>query len=243
MFTRTIAYFIIHVYSIQGGNCLKKIAPKESLAEQAFKSLKEAIIAGRLIPNEELPEEKLATDLGISRTPIREALKQLATEGLIELHKAKPATVATYTVHDARHYMEIRRLLEIYNIEKNGLQVTEQVLDDLYSNLTSQLDSINNNAYHTFIDLDREFHLMLASIGENSKLRELIKESNAGVNRAFLILSNTLHVSAKEAYQEHLDIVKALEEPQKDVAKQLMGIHLDNVEKRFLSYFTQGETK
>lgn len=232
------------VYSIQeGGGHLKKILPKETLADQAFKSIKDSIIAGKLEQNEELPEEKLAMDLGISRTPIREALKRLAAEGLIQLNKAKPATVATFSIVDGLHYMEIRRLLEIYNIDKNTDKVSEKILYDLQNNLEEQLESINRNDFHSFIDLDREFHLILASIGDNKKLVELIHDSNAGVNRAFLILSNTLQVSAEEAYHEHTKIVKALQNHQKDLAKQLMTSHLDNVEKRFLSYCTQGEMK
>lgn len=222
---------------------MEKIIQKESLADQAFKSIKKAIIAGTLTPNQELPEEKLAADLGISRTPIREALKKLATEGLINLNKSKPATVATYTIDDGLHYMEIRRLLEIYNIEKNANQVSIPILFQLQKNLEEQLESINSNDYNSFIDQDREFHLILASIGKNHKLRDLIKESNAGVNRAFLILSNTLQVSAEDAYQEHLKIVIALQNQHKDLAKHLMTCHLDNVEKRFLSYFTQEEIK
>ncbi|MEI4769551.1 GntR family transcriptional regulator [Psychrobacillus sp. FJAT-51614] len=222
---------------------MKKILSKESLADQAFKSIKDSIIAGKLEPKEELPEEKLAIDLGISRTPIREALKKLAAEGLIQLNKAKPATVATFSIDDALHYMEIRRLLEIYNINKNADKVTEKILYDLQINLEEQLKSINRNDFHSFIDLDREFHLILASIGDNLKLGELIHDSNARVNRAFLILSNTLQMSAEKAHLEHTKIVKALQNHQKDLAKQLMTSHLDNVEKRFLSYFTQGEIK
>lgn len=222
---------------------MKKIVPKESLAEQAFRSIKDAIIAGSLAQNEELPEEKLAADLGISRTPIREALKQLAAEGLVHLHKAKPATVASFTKNDGFHFMEIRRLLEIYNIEKNAHLISGEILYELKSNLSSQIEAITSNDYNSFIDLDREFHLLLASIGENIKLTELINQLNTGVNRAFLVLSKTLPVSAEDAYNEHVEIVQALERSEKELAKKRMEKHLDNVEKRFLNYYSEEEEK
>lgn len=222
---------------------MKKIIQKESLADQAFKSIKDAIIAGRLGQEEELPEERLALDLGISRTPIREALKRLANEGLVTIHKAKPATVATFTKKDALNFMEIRKLLELYNLEKNADRLSDQVLYELKNNLKGQLEAIESDDYNTFMDFDREFHLLLASIGDNVKLVELINQLNTGVNRAFLFLSSTLPVSAHDAYAEHVKIVQSLEKAEKDLAKQLMIIHLENVEKRFLNYYTEGEIK
>ncbi|GGA18936.1 GntR family transcriptional regulator [Psychrobacillus lasiicapitis] len=222
---------------------MKKIIQKESLADQAFNSIKDAIIAGRLAQEEELPEEKLASDLGISRTPIREALKRLAAEGLVNIHKAKPATVASFTKDSALHYMEIRKLLEIHNIEKNADQLSDQVLYELQNNLEGQLEAIESDDYNSFMDFDRAFHLQLANIGGNVKLAELISQMNTGVNRAFLFLSNTLPVSAKDAYLEHVNIVQALEKKEKNLAKQLMILHLDNVEKRFLHYYTGEENK
>ncbi|MFJ7970376.1 GntR family transcriptional regulator [Psychrobacillus sp. NPDC096389] len=222
---------------------MKKIMQKESLADQAFNSIKDAIIAGKLAQQEELPEEKLATDLGISRTPIREALKRLAAEGLVQMNKAKPATVATFTKDNALHYMEIRKLLEIHNIEKNADRLSDQVLYELNKNLEGQLEAIESNQYNTFMDYDRAFHLQLANIGDNVKLADLISQMNTGVNRAFLFLSNTLPVSAKDAYMEHVKIVQALQKQEKELAKQLMILHLENVERRFLNYYTGEEKK
>lgn len=222
---------------------MKKLSPKESLADQAFNALKDAIINGKLAQQEELPEEKLALDLGISRTPLREALKRLAAEGLVEVNKAKPAIVATFTKEDGLHYMEIRRLLEIYNIDQNANYISEEVLCALEENLVEQFTSIKEERYNKFNDLDQQFHLLIGSIGPNRKLSELINDANAGSNRAFLILSNTLEVSAEEAYYEHEEIVRALRAQENDLAKQLMVIHLDNVERRFLLYFDEEEEK
>ncbi|KZE38835.1 GntR family transcriptional regulator [Bhargavaea cecembensis] len=216
---------------------MRRIAPRETLAQQAYRQLKEEIVSGRLEPNEELPEERLSAQLGISRTPLREALMRLSMEGLVILKKGSPATVATFTKEESRHLMEIRRVLEVHNLEKISDDLNDSVFDKLDSNLASQAEAVGSDDFHNFIEYDREFHLILSSLNENPKTRELLNQMNTGVNRAFLILSNTLPISAKDAYEEHRKIVESLKAGDIDRAKQLMTEHLMNVEKRFLKYY------
>jgi DNA-binding GntR family transcriptional regulator len=221
---------------------LKKIIQNISLADQAYNLLKEAIVSAELAPQEELPEEKLASDLGISRTPLREALRRLAMEGLVVLQKGRPAIVATFTKEDSLEYMELRRVLEVYNVEKIAATVEEDLINELRGNLALQLEAVTNNNYHVFIELDREFHLILASRNQNSKFTEMIHQMNTGVNRAFLVLSNTLPMSAQEAYEEHVQITDALSAKNVPLAKDIMLKHMKKVEERFLRYL-QGEEK
>ena len=76
---------------------MKKIKQSETLADQAYKMLKQAITNGKLKENEQLPEEKLANNLGISRTPLRDALSRLAAEGLVIHQTGRTAVVASFT--------------------------------------------------------------------------------------------------------------------------------------------------
>jgi len=220
---------------------LKKIVKNLTLADQSYEMIRNAIISGRLAPEEELPEEKLAADLGISRTPLREALRKLAIEGLIELHKGRPATVATFTKEDSLHQMELRRILETYNIEKIATIFDRKLIKNLKENLRHQLEAVAADDFQYFIDLDREFHLLLAGKSHNPKLSEIIEHVNTGVNRAFLVLSNTLPISAKEAVEEHALIVEALEKQDSQKARDEMEKHMANIERRFLVYFHKGE--
>ncbi|KAB2332082.1 GntR family transcriptional regulator [Cytobacillus depressus] len=222
---------------------MKKLIQNVSLADQAYNLLKKAIVSAELAPKEELPEEKLAADLGISRTPLREALKRLAMEGLIVLQKGRPATVATFTKEDSLEYMELRKVLEIFNIEKIMPIVDETLIEELKDNLKFQQEAVENNHYHDFIEYDREFHLILASRNNNTKYQEMIHHMNTGVNRAFLLLSTTLKVSAYEAYEEHVKFIEALELKDVALAKEKMYEHFQNVEKRFLSLFRNEESE
>ena len=221
---------------------MEKVIVRASLAEQAYSLLKKAIISGKLAPKTELTEEKLASDLGVSRTPLREAIRKLAMEGLINLNKGKPATVATFTKEDSLEFMELRRVLEVYNIEKIIFNNDAFFISKLEDNLQEQMKAISNDDFQEFIDYDRKFHLILASQNENGKIKQLIHQMNTGINRAFLVLSNTVHMSAIEAYEEHERITAAIKNQDLELATKEMTEHLNNVKKRFLNYFiVEGE--
>lgn len=216
---------------------MEKIVGSSSLAEQAYTLLKKSIISGELAPLTELKEEKLAANLGISRTPLREAIRKLAMEELVLLQKGKPATVATFTMKESMELIELRQLLEIPNLVRVVDYKDKSYLDELDKNLVLQMKAITNNDYHQFIDDDREFHLILARCNENKKVQELIQHVNTEVNRAFLILSNTLGMSAHTAYKEHVQIVEAIKNANIDAAQEAMNVHLQNVLKRFQTYY------
>lgn len=218
---------------------LKKIKQSETLADQAYQMIKQAITNGKLKENEQLPEEKLATNLGISRTPLRDALSRLAAEGLIIQQKGRPAIVASFTKKDSLDYMELRSLLETYNIEKIISDIDSSFITLLKTNATKQLDAIKQDNYNEFIELDREFHLLLASRNNNNELKNIIHRMNTGINRAFIILSNTVSTSAEAAYQEHVEIIEALEKQDVVLARNKMIVHMNNVEKRFLRYYAE----
>lgn len=213
---------------------MKKIAQPASLSDQAYNIIKEQILTGKLQDNDALPEEKLASQLGISRTPLRNALLRLSSEGLIVQRKGEPARVASFTKENSLEYMEIRSLLEIYNIEKIVTKIDDKFVHLLEENLAEQAEAIADGTYNDFIEKDREFHLLLASYSGNNELKKMIKKMNTGVNRAFIILSKTVPQSAQSAYEEHADIIKALKAKDTVVAKNTMHLHLANVEKRFL---------
>lgn len=216
---------------------IKKIKQNESLSALAYKSLKEAIVHGQLKDGELLPEEKLAKQLGISRTPLRDALSRLAVEGLVILEREKPARVSSFSEEQSRDFLEIRSLLEVYNIEKIISKIDSAFIEQLKENLALQEDAINRDNYDDFMDLDRSFHLLLSSKNNNNELKEIIHRMNTGTNRAFLLLSKTVPASAVDAYKEHKDILQALEERDIVSARNNMLVHMNNIEKRFLTYY------
>src|SRR5699024_2234717 len=118
---------------------MKKVEPKKSLSEQTYNIIKESITSVNVSDGESLPEEKLAKKLGVSRTPLRDDLNRLAAEGLIVQKQGAAAEVAGFCKERSLEYMELRKLLEVYNIEKIIGSVTEGVIKELEKNLEDQL--------------------------------------------------------------------------------------------------------
>lgn len=179
--------------------------------------------------------------MGISRTPVREALARLAAESLIDETDQKIARVGSFTQDDVMESMEIRTLLEVYNAKRITPLVSKQLLEALSENLDLQKESIEAKSYESFIDYDRQFHLILAEANPNSKLVHFIKEANTGVKRAFLVLSNSLTMSAEQAYAEHQDIVIALSKGDVHQVEKAMHNHMIQIEQRIYKYYQKGE--
>ncbi|AIY06144.1 transcriptional regulator, GntR family [Planococcus sp. PAMC 21323] len=220
---------------------MEKITKQATLADRAYEYIKKMIITGELKPGQELPEEKLAHELGISRTPLREALKRLAIDALIELRKPKPAIVAAFTSQDIVEIMELRRLLEIKGLENLTDDKQRPAIDRLTNNIKRQLQAVEEKKVVEFMDLDQEFHSLLYQNHRNNRLKEMINNVNSGGSRAFLLLSDTAADSSKKAYEEHLSILEAIKQGDVEKAKQQLNIHLDNIESRLLKYSTQEE--
>lgn len=220
---------------------MQKILKKATLAEQAYEAVKEMILTGELQPGQELPEEKLAAELGISRTPLREALKRLAVDALIDIRKTRPAIVAEFTHEDVKEIMEIRRILEIHSLGYMSKADQRRVVGELRPILAEQLNAINQEDFISFMDKDQEFHNILYQAVPNRRLKEMIHTINSGGSRAFLFLSDTINDSATEAYHEHAAILQELEEGNLEKAKEKMEIHLTNIENRLLKYIKREE--
>ncbi|WP_370295872.1 GntR family transcriptional regulator [Rossellomorea marisflavi] len=211
---------------------------KKTLADQAFEKIRKQILSGEMSSGDELPEKRLAAEYGISRTPIREALRKLAAEGLVTISEAKVALVANFTEEDGLQYLEIRELLEVYNLDVIP-EPDEGMLDELDQNLNKQHQAILRDRYDEFIDLDQRFHLLLAAPNPNPKLQDLISSVNTGVNRAFLGLSGRLRLSAMEAYEEHERLVRFLKMGERESAKDEMRHHMRGIRQRMRGYYRE----
>lgn len=216
---------------------MKKVSKTIRLSDQAYDIIKESILTGKLSAGDTLPEERYARQLGISRTPFRDTLSRLAAEGLIYQNSGTPAVVAEFTKDKSEEYMEIRSVLEVYNLEKVLPKISNDILKQLKENLIEQQDAINQNNYSEFMKYDKEFHSIFIDLNDNSELKNVVNKYNNDLSRAFLLLSSTVPSSAEEALEEHHEILSAIEERNFIGAKNKMIIHLNNVERRFLKYY------
>lgn len=220
---------------------MRTIQTKVSLSEQAFHILKEEIATGKLKVGDPLPEEKISAKLGISRTPLRDALTKLENEGLIRTRSGKPAVVCGFSKEDSLNHLEMRRILEVENLERIIHKMDEENLKKLNENIKQQAQAVDGGHHQLYLELDSEFHILLTENNDNRLFYEMIERMSRGVDRAFLTLSNTIEVSLQDSFTEHQEILDALTVKDLSLAKEALLRHLDNIEKRFLKFYDDEE--
>ncbi|QIZ05552.1 GntR family transcriptional regulator [Priestia megaterium] len=211
---------------------MRKLKSAGSLSDQAYDVIKNAIINNEIKPLEYLTEEHLAEKLGISRTPIRTAIKKLVYEGLLEMESSKQTRVRMISVEEAREYQVLRETLEPLAAKLACLSMDEEQLAFLKDICDQQRESIVEQDFCQFINLDTQFHSYLAEFTNNHKLKEFINSLRTQMQR-YLILTNTIQTSASEALNEHLQIIAALERKDPEAAAECMATHVNNISNRF----------
>ncbi|GEN54530.1 GntR family transcriptional regulator [Halobacillus faecis] len=214
---------------------MERIARTETLMEQAYKAIKASIINNEVVPGDYLTEEKIASQLGISRTPIREALKKLAFEGLVEVKKGSKARVSSVSPENAHDFLLVRERLESMAAGLACTLATEEDVKELRRLSDMQRASIDEQNFHKFIDLDYAFHSYIAEISGNKKLKEFIENLNSQIQR-FLILTSTLSDSAIGAVEEHYRVIDAIENNDSKQAEREMETHIQQVTKRIINH-------
>jgi DNA-binding GntR family transcriptional regulator len=206
------------------------IEPREPLvqnaAEAAVKLLRDAILDGRIAPGARLKEGALARDLGISRTPVREALRALHIEGLVQSAPNRGATVRSYTVDDLREIYSLRALLEGHAARLAAPLARPQTLDRLRESCVR------------FAGLRRTGAPIPEFVQENLLFHEAILEA-AGSSRLVTMARRVMEIplvyrtyswyspdQRHDAERQHLRLVQALERHDADRAEIVMKEHI-----------------
>ena len=128
------------------------------LRDQVVTELRQAILSGRLKPGERLVEGRLADELGVSRNPVREAIRALASEGLIEVTARRGAAVATMTEQEARETIELRALLEGQNARLAARRHDQQIIKRIEAVLNKGSAAVAAKRFEQLFDLNLLFH-------------------------------------------------------------------------------------
>jgi DNA-binding GntR family transcriptional regulator len=195
------------------------------------RALRRAIIEQALEPGVKLPEDSLGERFGVSRTIARQALGQLAAEGLIELRRNRIAVVATPSWQDARDAFDIRIELERLVVRQLAGRLTKTQIAALSAHVDAE-DNARNGSDAVSIRLATEFHILLASMTDSPILVRYVSEVSY---RCCLILSLYSRPHSSEcAISEHRAIIAALVKGDQSKVMGLMHSHLDSVATRAL---------
>ncbi len=216
------------------GQLVLQVREDQPLREAVYYAIREGILLGKLSPDERLMEMHLANELGVSRTPVREALRLLETDGLVKMIPNKGAIVAKISPRDLLEVMEVRLALEQLAVRKACRSITLLQLNQMRSALSRFRESLELNDRAGSARSDEEFHRIIADAAQNRMLQTLLSQIREQVFR-YRLESLKAESAHKELVRQHEQILTSLEERDEEKAQTFMREHirmqLENIRK------------
>lgn len=210
-----------------------KLDQYKPLREVVFETIRNAIISGSLKPGERLMEVQMAERLGVSRTPIREAIRKLELEGLIIMLPRKGAFVADLSVKDLTEVLEIRAALEGLAAGLAVTRISEAEIEELEIITLKFNKAIESDNVEELIALDIQFHEALFKATRNERLVQLnsnLREQVQRFREMYLKKANR----SKETAKEHNDLLEAISSRDIGKAEKLARKHVETTENAIL---------
>ncbi|SCP95235.1 GntR family transcriptional regulator [Anaerobium acetethylicum] len=213
----------------------KEVTDKYSLRGRVFNRIREDILSGKFKRGEELKETAIASELGVSRTPVREALRQLELEGLVNIIPNKGAYVMGITSKDVKDIYQIRSLLEGLCARWAASLVTDEQLDELEEIIYLSEFHAEKEHFDQVLELDNKFHELMYNISGSQILEHVLSDFHHYVQRVRKITMATKSRALK-SNEEHKQIVEALKLKDADKAEALANQHMMNTIKNLSNY-------
>lgn len=190
--------------------------------------LRKCIIDGDLRPGDPLPEASVAKAFDTSRAPVRDAMRLLASEGLVITASQSGNYIAPISIDDVNTGSFIRSTLEERNIADLAQCITDAQLRELANVMKAQCDAIESSSFSTFHQLDEEFHHCLFDFVGRSSVWDHLQSVKVHIDRARTI-TLPMGQTARRALEDHTVIVQALSKRDPEIAAQAMKQHLDRI--------------
>lgn len=203
----------------------------ENLTQQAYRHIRDEIIQGKLDGRQHLTENYFAERFGISKSPVREALNRLESEGLITIVPRRGAFVAELSIHDIEEIFELREALESMVVRDAVLN--DKLLAHIRSTVISAQQFREENDKANYIRADASFHTTLVDASSNSRLKKILENMR---NQMLIVRTRTFELSSHTSVKQHLGILEALEEGNRERAAKLMAEHIRTVRARLVNH-------
>jgi len=213
---------------------LQLIKKPETLKFSAYHAIKDLLVTGKLTRGTIYSANTFADMLGVSRTPIREALLELSAEGFLIAHDGKGFRVKELSEKTISDFFEMRRITELYVIERVTALLPESELAKLRNHLGVMQESYDRGKIEALLEADKAFHLSLIHYHQNSHL--ILVMNNIRDLMSFLGHDAIIKEGRSEAVlAEHRAIIGALEKRDTAAAIQAMRTHLESTENLLIS--------
>lgn len=186
-------------------------------------TLRQRILGGQYDPGERLVENTLSQELGVSRIPVREALRALAAEGLVKIEPRRGASVARLSPNIAREMVEVRATLEGLNAKLAAQRRDPALILEIEKVLKEGNDAVNSGQTERFVELNSKFHELLGNIAANSVLQDMMRSLR---ERTGLLFAPANLSRARLNWDEHAQILQAVIAGDADLAALLATRHV-----------------
>lgn len=214
-------------------------AAHANLDQKVYQILKNMIMERKLLPGEKIRQEKLAHDLGISRTPLVAALKFLEHEKLVESKPRRGFFVRLFKIQEMVSIFELREVLEGLAARRAAGHITDDQITKLQGFFRPFKTSSEIKDYRRYSQEDRLFHNFVIQIGAKEFLRSILETYNIISFSYQVISSEGLVRSPNETLTEHLAVIEAICDRDPEAAEDLMRSHF----KKSAASLTQGIAK
>lgn len=204
------------------------------LRDIVFQKLRESIITGQLKPGDRLMEIKLANAMGVSRTPVREAIRKLQSEGLVIMNARRGAVVAPINEQDMREILEIRKALESLACQLVAVKATKENIEELRSINNVMRKAIDDGDISTITEQDVCFHETITELAANNHLASMLDQIKEHLYRYRLEFIKEL----KNKYvlaEEHDKIIDAIESKNPKTAGREIEKHIELQERYIIN--------
>lgn len=211
-----------------------RLARTSPLAERAYAAIKRMIISNELQPGRTITESQLALSLGISRSPVREAIGRLQDEGFLELEAWKPPRVSSLTPKFIRELYEVRTALESRAARESAPNIPSEAIEAMAKYLAALRAPLQHKQIDTFNRLEPAFHGLFIEYCNNDLLRSFLARLQDHLNRLRSVFAEPLALHKTEEFREHLLILDAMRQRDAKELERRVADHISNVAERLL---------
>jgi DNA-binding GntR family transcriptional regulator len=213
----------------------------QSIQEAVVENIRQRILNGELKPGQRLVQDELTAELGVSRTPIREALNQLVHEGLVTVSDHRRTFVAEFSTEDLVETYTMRAALESHAAYLAARRITEPELRQLEAVLTAMASAYQHNQLEKLISTHHDFHAGINDAAQSPRLSKLIIQyldlSRLYQRMAFETVSNTA-----DPLKDHLEIWMTLNKHEAEAAARLTRAHLERTAASLIIHLQESRT-
>jgi len=208
------------------------------LRDVVCNSIRRAILTGQMEPGTRLLEVHLADTLGVSRTPVREAIRKLEQEGLVIIRPRRGAEVARITAPQMRDMMEVRIIMDVLAAKLAAGRADAAAIEEIKAVEEQFEEEIRNGDLHSIVEADTRFHAAIAAAGGNRKLIEINREMEDQVNR-YRYETDKIVETRPDLVREHTAVIKAIEAGDPEAAGIAARAHVTRQVDVFLKKFPE----